>query len=98
VVGSYLAGWLAEAPVDRGLEGPWMVVGWRMVATHLLFQCIMAWRRLPWARGSGCWSFSSSWCFTLAKCVSSISATSLIHRVHAVCVCVPVAIFPHMWF
>jgi hypothetical protein len=22
VVGSYLAGWLAEAPVDRGLEGP----------------------------------------------------------------------------
>jgi hypothetical protein len=58
----------------------------------LFFQCIMAWRVLPWARGSGCWSFSSPWCFISAKCVSCISARSLIHGAHAVCIYVPVAI------
>jgi hypothetical protein len=47
------------------------------VAAHMFSQCIMMWRRLPWARGSGCQSFNSdfnSWCFTSAKCSSSISA------------------------
>jgi hypothetical protein len=62
------------------------------VAACLFFQCIMAWRSLPWARGSGCQSFSSPLCFTSAKHVSSISARSLIHGAHAVCVYVPVTI------
>jgi hypothetical protein len=62
------------------------------VAARLFFQCIMRWRSLPWSRGSVCQSFSSPWCFTSAKCVSSISARSLIAGAHTVCVCVPVAI------
>jgi hypothetical protein len=31
-------------------------------------------------------------CFTSAKCASSISAKSLVHRAHAVCGCIPVSI------
>jgi hypothetical protein len=54
--------------------------------------CIVAWRRLPRARGSGCQSFNSPWCFTLTKHGSSFSARSLIHTAHAVYVCVPFAI------
>jgi hypothetical protein len=59
---------------------------------HLFFQCIVMCRRLLWARGSGCQSFSSLWCFPPAKSVSSFSARSLIPGAHAVCVCVPVVI------
>jgi hypothetical protein len=55
-------------------------------------QCIMAWRRLPRARGSGWWSFSFSLCFTSPMYVSSVSARSLIHRVHVVCICISVTI------
>jgi hypothetical protein len=47
---------------------------------------------LPQARGSECRSFGCLWCFTSAKCVSIISAKSLVHGAHAVCGCVPVAI------
>jgi hypothetical protein len=37
-------------------------------------------------------------CIISAKCVSNISARSLIHRAHAVCICVPVAILdPHQF-
>jgi hypothetical protein len=36
--------------------------------------------------------FQLSLVFTTAKCVSSVSASSLIPRAHAVCDCVPVAI------
>jgi hypothetical protein len=31
-----------------------------VAAAHLFTQCNMAWRRLPWARGSGCQSFGAS--------------------------------------
>jgi hypothetical protein len=47
----------------------------------------VAWRSLPWARGSGYRSFDSCWCFTSAKHGSSISERSLIHGSHAVCLC-----------
>jgi hypothetical protein len=63
------------------------------VAACLFFQCIVAWRRLPQARGPGYQSFSSPLCFTSAKHVSSISARSLIHRAHTVYICVPFTIF-----
>jgi hypothetical protein len=62
------------------------------VVACLFSQFIVAWSNLPWARGSGCQSFNSLWCFTSAKHGSSISARSLIHRAHAVCVCVPIVI------
>jgi hypothetical protein len=62
------------------------------VAAHLFSQCIVAWRSLPWARGSACQSFNSPCSFTSTKHGSSISARSLIHRAHAVCICVPAAI------
>jgi hypothetical protein len=54
------------------------------VATHLLSQCVVAWRSLPQARGSGFPTFSSPLCFISAKCVFCISARSLIHGAHAV--------------
>jgi phosphatidylserine synthase len=73
--------------VDGGLVG-----GSMGVAAHLFFQCILLWRKLPPAKGSGCQSFSSLLCFTSAKCVSIISVRSLIHRTHAVCVCVCVCV------
>jgi hypothetical protein len=68
------------------------------VAARLFSQCFMAWRRCSWARGSECQSFNSPWCFTSTKYGSSISARYLIHRSHAVCICVPVAILdpPHV--
>jgi hypothetical protein len=62
------------------------------VVACLFSLCIVAWRRLSWARGSECQSSNSPLCFTFTKCGSSISARSLIHRDHALCVCVPVAI------
>jgi hypothetical protein len=37
-------------------------------------------------------TFSSPWCFTSAKCISSISAKSVVHGARAVCNSVPVAI------
>jgi hypothetical protein len=37
-------------------------------------------------------SFNSPWCFLSTKHGSSVSARSLIHRVHAVYICVPVTI------
>jgi hypothetical protein len=48
--------------LDGSLVGWWpggLVLGCMVVAACLFFQCIMVWRRLPRARGSGCWSFSS---------------------------------------
>jgi hypothetical protein len=72
--------------------GWWVAAAWGWAAC-LLFQCIVAWRSLPQARGSGCQSFSSPWCFASAKNVSSISARSLINGGHAACVCVPVTTF-----
>jgi hypothetical protein len=56
---------------------------------HFFFQWIMTWRSFPWAGDSGCQSFRSPWCFTSAKCVSCLSARSLTHGAHVVCVCVP---------
>jgi hypothetical protein len=79
--------WWASGLVDSGVG---MVV-------CLFFQCIVVWRKLPRARGSGCQSFRSPFSFTSAKSVSSISARSLIHGAHAVCVCVPVAILDSFW-
>jgi hypothetical protein len=65
--------------------------GGRVMAC-LFSQCIMALRSLLQARGSGCQNFNSPLYFTSAKCGSSISARSLIHRVHTVCICVSVVI------
>jgi hypothetical protein len=63
-------------------------------ARALLFsQCNMAWRSFLRARGSGCWSFDSPWCFISSKCGSSISARLLIHGAHTACFCTLVAIF-----
>jgi hypothetical protein len=62
------------------------------VAACLFFQCFVVWRIFPWARGSGCQSFSSPLCFASATHVSSVSARSLIHGAHAVCVCALAAI------
>jgi hypothetical protein len=69
------------------------------VAAHLFSQCNMVWRSFLRARGSGCQSFDSPWCFISAKCGSTISARFLIHRAHAVCFCPLVAIFdpPHIY-
>jgi hypothetical protein len=72
-------------PVAGGSSG----VG---VVAPLFSQCFVAWRSLPQARGSECQSFNSPWCFTSAKCGSSVSVSSLIHRAYAVCIYVPVAI------
>jgi hypothetical protein len=58
----------------------------------LFFQCNVAWRSFVWARGSGCWSFESSWCFISAQGVSSLSARFLIYRAHSVCFCTLVTI------
>jgi hypothetical protein len=44
----------------------------------------MAWGNFLWARGSGCQSFDSPWCFISTKCGSSISARFLIHGAQAV--------------
>jgi hypothetical protein len=62
------------------------------MGTLLFSQCNVAWRSFPWARGSVCQSFDSSWCFISAKYGSSISAGFLIYRAHAVCFCALVAI------
>jgi hypothetical protein len=62
------------------------------VVAHLFSQCIVTWRSLSQARGSGCQCFIFPWCFISAKSDSSVSARSLIHRAHTACVCVPVAI------
>jgi hypothetical protein len=55
-------------------------------AVALLFsQCNVAWRSLPQARGSGCQSFDSPWCFISTNYGSGFSARFLIHGAHAVC-------------
>jgi hypothetical protein len=61
-------------------------------AVHLFSQCNVAWRSFLCARGSGCLSFDSPWCFISAKCGSSASAWFLIHGAHAVCFCALIAI------
>jgi hypothetical protein len=61
--------WQDGGPVEMWSRDP---AGWQWAAAHLFFQCVMTWRRLPWARGSGCRSFSSSLCFTSAKYVSKV--------------------------
>jgi hypothetical protein len=73
---------------------PKQVWRWQLAAAAaLLFsQCNVAWRNFLWARGSGCQSFDSPWCFISAKCGSSISARFLIHRAPAVCYCTLAAI------
>jgi hypothetical protein len=49
-------------------------------AGRLFFYWILAWRSLPRSKGSECRIFGSLWCFTSAKCVSSISTGSLVHE------------------
>jgi hypothetical protein len=62
-------------------------------AGTLLFSwCNVVWRSFIWARGSGCQSFDSSWCFIATKCGSSISARFLIYGAQTVCFCTLVAI------
>jgi hypothetical protein len=69
-----------------------------VVVRALLFsQCNVARRSFPWARGSGCRSFDSPWCFISVKCGSSISARFLIHGAHAVCFCALVAILDPLY-
>jgi hypothetical protein len=62
------------------------------VGALLFSQCNVAWRSFVRARGSGCQSFDSSWCFISTKCGSNGSARFLICRAHAVCFCALVAI------
>jgi hypothetical protein len=62
------------------------------MGTLLFSQCNVAWRSFLWARGSGCQSFDSPWCFISAKCGSSISARFLIHRAHITWFCALLAI------
>jgi hypothetical protein len=91
VVGS---SWCASGPVGGGLSGLWggSLVG-QQVDSSLPGPSVYGDVEKPsMGRGSGCRSFSFPWCFTSAKCVSSVSARSLIPRAHAVCVCVPVTI------
>jgi hypothetical protein len=52
-------------------------------AAYLFSECNVAWRSFLWARGSGCWSFDSPWCFISAKCGSSITARFESHRAHS---------------
>jgi hypothetical protein len=66
----------------------WWLAAW---AAHLFSQRNVSWRSLPHTRGSGSQSFDSPMCLTSAKCGSSISARSLTHGVHTVCLCSPVA-------
>jgi hypothetical protein len=84
-------GWLGEYRVTLGTHllvcqmSPKQVWSQHLVVGVLLFsQCKVAWRSFPQARGSGCWSFDSPWCF-ISKCGSSVSARFFIHRAHAVC-------------
>jgi hypothetical protein len=94
-----VGGWVVGS-VLVGLQvgSAWQPVGWRAgkgsigLVAHLFFQCTVGWRSLPWARGSGCQSFSFFWFFTSAKHISSISTKFLIHGVYTVCFCVPVSI------
>jgi hypothetical protein len=68
-----------------------------VVAALMFSQCNVARRSFPWARGSGCRSFDSPWCFISVKCGSSISARFLIHGAHAVCFCALVAILDPLY-
>jgi hypothetical protein len=90
-------------PCDAWLSSVWSAKGFpsifgdgrwqRRGALGCLFsQCIVAWRSLSQARGSGCQSFNSPLCFNSDKCGSSISARSLYHGAHTVCICVPLNI------
>jgi hypothetical protein len=67
--------------LQAGLEPAAVVVA---VAAHLFSQCNVALRNFHWARGSGCQSFDSPWCFISAKCGSSISAMFWSHGAHTV--------------
>jgi hypothetical protein len=86
-----------------GLVGQWVVAWWdcwskalqtgqRVDGSPPALQCIVMWRSLSRAEGSGCQNFSSPWCFSSAKCVSSVSARILIPGAQSVCISVPVAI------
>jgi hypothetical protein len=62
-------------------------------AAALLFsQYNVVWRSFLWARGSGCQSFDSSWCFISAKCGSNVSEKFWSLRAHTVCFCALIAI------
>jgi hypothetical protein len=63
-----------------------------VVAALKLSMCNMFWGCLPLARDSGCERFDSDWCFTSAKCGSSISAG---FGVQAICFCIIVTILDH---
>jgi hypothetical protein len=66
------------------------------VGALLFSQCNVAWRSFPQARGSGCRSFDSPWCFISTKCGSRVSARFLNHGGHTVCFCAFVPILdPH---
>jgi hypothetical protein len=67
------------------------------VVAHLFFQCMVVWWRLPWLGVKGA-EVSALPGAPSVKCVSSISARSLIHRIYAVCICVPVTILDLLHF
>jgi hypothetical protein len=68
----------------------------------LFFWYMVWWRGLQGAKGSECWCFSSPWCFTSFKQVSSFLSKSLDHGGQKVCGCSLVAILdlkkqPKIW-
>jgi hypothetical protein len=68
---------------QAGLEPEAAVMTMVAAAAHLLSQCNVAWRSFLQARGSGCRSFDSAWCFISTKCGSSVSAGFWSHGAHA---------------
>jgi hypothetical protein len=73
---------------------PKHVWSWHLavVAALLFSQDNVAWRSFPHARGLGCPSFNSPWCFISTNCGSSISPRFWNHGAHTVCFCTIVAI------
>jgi hypothetical protein len=118
LLGRFGAGvWWCWSPPVSGwwvggiLVGRWVVAWWGGSLAGLrasrwagngLPVLSVTWRRRPWARSSGCHSFRSLWCFTSAKCVSSVSARSQIPGAHSLRLCpschfgspLPVFLFP----
>jgi hypothetical protein len=102
LVGGRAYGWCAGGPVGsqgggqagQQPHGPLggrqvaVVLGWWLACSHIVLWCGEAFHRI----GVQAANFNSPSCFTSAKCVYSVSAISLIHGVHAACVCVSVAI------
>jgi hypothetical protein len=78
--------------LQADLEPAVVAVAAAVVAAHKFSQCNVVWRSFLWARGSGCQSFGSHWCFISSKCGSSISTRFWSHSAHAVCFCTLVTI------